>query len=104
MAVYLTRENFEKTVLNSEKPVLVDFFAPWCGPCRMMAPVIDRFAEEYSGKYVVAKVNIDEETDLAVRFGIMSVPSVLIFKGGKVSASSVGFASEDELLDMLIKN
>ncbi len=82
--------NFEADVLKSSQPVLVDFWAEWCGPCKMLGPVLDELSAELAGKAKVAKVNIDEHSDLAVQFGIQSIPTLLVFKGGKVVAQAVG--------------
>lgn len=98
--IVLTSENFEKEVLQSEKPVLVDFWASWCGPCRMLAPVIDELAEENDG-IKVCKVNVDEQEELAAAFGIMSIPTVLAFKNGKAINQAVGVQSKQMLLQML---
>jgi thioredoxin 1 len=101
--VELTSSNFDETV--KEGVTLVDFWAPWCGPCRMIAPVIEELAEEYEGKATIAKVNTDEEQDLAVKFGIRSIPSILFFKDGQVVDQMVGAASKQafaEKLDSLI--
>ena len=98
--IVLTSENFEKEVLQSAKPVLVDFWASWCGPCRMLAPVIDELAEENDG-IKVCKVNVDEQEELAAAFGIMSIPTVLAFQNGKAINQSVGVQSKQMLLQML---
>ena len=80
--VELTTENWEQEVVNSDKPVLVDFWAPWCGPCRALAPTIDKLADQFAGKLKVGKLNTDDSPDVAVRYGISGIPQVLIFKGG----------------------
>ena len=84
MVKVLTVENFEKEVLQAAEPVLVDFWAPWCGPCRMVSPLIDELAEDYAGKAMVGKVNIDEQEALALQYGVMVIPTVMIFKNGEV--------------------
>lgn len=89
--IILTSDNFETEVIGSEIPVLVDFWAPWCGPCKMLGPVISQIAEEYEGKVKVGKVNVDDESELAMEYGIESIPSVLYFKGGEVVEQSLGF-------------
>ncbi len=101
MALKITSENFEKEVLGSELPVLVDFWATWCGPCKMLAPVIDEIAAEQAGKVVVGKVDVDEAGDLAAKFGIMNVPTVILFKDGKEVNRSVGLVPKQKLLAML---
>ncbi|MBQ6274664.1 MAG: thioredoxin [Oscillospiraceae bacterium] len=88
--IILTAENFEKEVLNSEIPVLVDFWATWCGPCRMLAPVIAQIAQEQKGKIKVGKIDVDEQPELAIRYGIASIPTLKVFKNGQVVNSSVG--------------
>jgi thioredoxin 1 len=89
--------NFEAEVKNSDVPVLVDFWAPWCGPCRQLGPTIEQLAGEYAGKAKVGKVNVDDHGDLAAQFGIRGIPTVLLFKGGKQVGSFVGLKPKDEL-------
>lgn len=101
MAMQFTVENFEKEVLGSDVPVLVDFWAEWCGPCRMLAPVIESLAGKADGAYKVGKVNVDEQPDLARRYGIMSIPTVLLFKNGQLADKSVGLVPESKLAAML---
>jgi len=96
--IKITNENFEAEVLKSEIPVLVDFWAAWCGPCRMLAPAVAQIAAECEGKIKVGKVNVDEQPELAQRFGIMSIPTVLIFKDGKKVNQSIGLVPKDKLL------
>ena len=90
MEIKITKDNFEAEVVRADRPVLVDFWATWCGPCRMLAPVIAEVAEERKDVVKVGKVNVDEEPELAAQFGIMSIPAVLLFKNGKAVANSVG--------------
>ncbi len=96
----ITNENFDELVLSSGKPVLVDFWAPWCGPCRMVSPVVDEIAEERSD-ILVGKVNTDEQPELAAKFGIMSIPTLLVFKGGELSNKAVGARPKDAILALL---
>ena len=96
----ITNENFETEVLQADKPVLLDFFAAWCGPCKMLSPVVDGIAEEHS-EIKVCKVDIDEEPSLTERFGIMSVPTLVVMKNGEVVRTSVGFKSRDAVLSLL---
>ncbi len=97
----ITKENFEKEVLKSDIPVLIDFWASWCGPCRMLAPVIAEIAEEYEGKVKVCKVNVDEEMELASTFQVSSIPMVVVMKNGKVTNTSVGFRPKAQIVSML---
>ena len=97
MEITLTKTNFEAEVLKSDKPVLVDFWAPWCGPCRMLAPVLAEVAAEKGDKIKVGKVNVDENPELAAQYGISGIPAMLLFKDGKVVATSVGFKPKAEL-------
>ena len=90
MAIAVNGENFESVVLKGEKPVLVDFWATWCGPCRMIAPVVAQIAEEQEGAVKVGKVDVDEQPGLAARFGVMSIPTLMVFKDGEAVRTSVG--------------
>ena len=100
--IELTAANWEKEVAQSEKPVLVDFWAVWCGPCRMLAPTIDKIADQFAGKVKVGKLNTDENQDLAVRYGITSIPQVLLFKGGSQPLDKVvGVQPESVFVKML---
>jgi thioredoxin 1 len=100
--VVLDQQNFSKEVEQSDLPVLVDFWAPWCGPCRMLSPVIEKIAEKYKGVCKVGKVNVDENAELAIRFGIRSIPTLLLFKNGQVIDKIVG-AVPFEVIENLIK-
>ncbi|OGO24258.1 MAG: thioredoxin [Chloroflexi bacterium RBG_16_50_9] len=95
--VAVTEADFDQTVIKAKMPVLVDFWAAWCGPCRMVAPVVDELAEDYDGKVSFCKVNVDENPKVASKFGIMSIPTLIIFKNGKPVSNIVGFRPKDEL-------
>lgn len=97
----ITRENFENEVMKSNIPVLIDFLAPWCGPCRMMGPIIEQLAEEYEGKAKVGKVNVDEEGELLQAFGVTSIPTIVLVKDGKVVKQVVGARPKAEVEAML---
>jgi thioredoxin 1 len=100
-AVHFTKDNFEEEVLKGEKPVMVDFFAEWCGPCKMAGPVIDELAGEYKGKAVIGKINVDEEQELAQKYGVMSIPTVIIFKDGKELERKMGFPGKEVYQKMI---
>lgn len=97
--ITITLENFETEVIKSEKPVLVDFWAPWCGPCRMLSPVVDEIAEENSN-IKVGKVNVDEQEELAMRFGIMSIPTLIVFKNGEAVKRTMGVQPKAAILGL----
>ena len=101
MEVTITKNNFEAEVLRSEITVLVDFWATWCGPCRMLAPVISEIAEEYAGTVKVGKVNVDEEPELAMQFRVDSIPTVMLFKEGRLVNTTVGFRPKEQITAML---
>lgn len=99
--IIITEENFENEVLNSDKLVLVDFWAQWCGPCRMLGPIIEEIANDYEGKVKVGKVNVDEQPNLASKYGIASIPTVIVFKNGKPEKTLVGLRSKNEIENMI---
>lgn len=99
--VKITVSNFESEVLRSDQPVLVDFYADWCGPCRMLAPVLEEIAREYEGGVKVGKVNVDEQMELAQKFGVSSIPLLVVFKDGQPVAKSLGYRPKEEIVDLL---
>ena len=101
--IIITDENFEQEVLKSDSPVLVDFWAPWCGPCKMLGPVIAQIAEEYEGRIKVGKCNTDDYTNLAIDNNVSSIPAVKIFKGGELVDESIGFVPKDKLAELIDK-
>ena len=102
MAVlHLNSENFTKEVLQAQEPVLVDFYADWWGPCKMMAPVVEKLEQELAGKAKICKINVDEAGDIASDYGVMSIPTFIVFKQGKPTRTTVGVQSEDVLKDMI---
>ena len=98
--VNITKDNFEELVLNSAKPVLLDFWAVWCGPCRMVAPIVEQIASERED-IVVGKINVDEEMELAVRYGIVSIPTLIVMKNGMEVEKAVGYRPKESILDLL---
>jgi len=101
MAIHFTDENFNQEVLSSNVPVLVDFYADWCGPCKMLAPVIEALAEEFEGKVKVGKLNVDNAPDTAQAYGIMSIPTLLYFKNGEVVNKTIGVVAKSEIEQVL---
>ena len=99
--ITITKENFTDEVIKSNKPVLVDFWATWCGPCQMLAPIIEEIANEYEGKVKVGKINVDEQPELANMYKVSSIPTVMVFKGGDVISTSVGYCKKEKLEAML---
>ncbi len=99
-AININKNNFQEEVLNSEKPVLLDFWASWCGPCRMVRPVVDEIADERSD-IKVGKINVDEQSELAAQFGVMSIPTLVVMKNGKIVSQSVGAKPKNQILQML---
>ena len=100
MVYTITNSNFEKEVLQSDKPVLLDFFATWCGPCKMVSPIVDEIAEEHP-EFKVGKINVDEEQELAAKFDVMSIPTLIVVKNGEVTNENVGAIPKQKILDMM---
>ena len=101
MEIELYKETFEQEVLQSDIPVLVDFWATWCGPYKMIAPIVKEIADEYDGKILVGKVNVDEEPDLTMQYNVSSIPTLMVFKNGQLVNKAVGYREKDEILKML---
>ena len=99
--IMITSENFDRTVMQSEKTVLIDFWAGWCGPCRMLAPIIDEIAEEYAGTVTVGKINVDEQPQLAAAFGVESIPTLVAFKNGVPLGALVGLQTKESVIDLI---
>ena len=103
MALEITDSNFEETVLKSDKPVMVDFWAAWCGPCRMVGPIIDELSEEYYGKAIIGKIDIDSNQQYAAQFGVRNIPTVLVFKDGELVDRKVGVSSKNDYAEAIDK-
>ncbi len=101
MAINVTDANFEEIVLKSDKPVLVDFWAEWCGPCRMVGPIVEELAKEYDGKAVVTKMNVDENAEVTAKYGIRNIPTILFFKNGEIVDKTVGALPKGKLAEKL---
>ena len=101
MALQITTENFEEMVLNSDKPVLVDFWAEWCGPCRMVGPIVDELHTEYESKAIVGKVNVDDQQEISAKYGIRNIPTILFFKDGEIVDKNVGVAPKSDLANKI---
>lgn len=99
--VIINKSNFENEVINADKPVLLDFYADWCGPCKMLSPVLSEIADEYADVIRVAKVNVDDEPELAMKFKVSSIPMLVLFKDGRIVSTSVGYRPKDEILNEL---
>ena len=105
MALEITTQNFDEMVLNSDKPVLIDFWAEWCGPCRMVGPIVDDLHKDYEGKAIVGKVNVDEQQEIAAKYGIRNIPTILFFKNGEIVDKNVGVSPKSDLakkIDVLL--
>lgn len=102
--IKITSENFDQEVINSSVPVILDFWATWCGPCQMLSPIVDKYAEDNEGKIKVGKVNVDDEFELSRQYGIVSIPTLILFKDGEEKAKSIGLINESELRDFVNNN
>ena len=100
----LTKDNFDKTITEATTPVFVDFWAPWCGPCKMLGPIFEEASQVLDGKVVCAKVCVDDESELAKKYSVMSIPTIVVFKGGKEVDRSVGFVDLDQILELAKKH
>ena len=96
----ITKENFDDVVLKNEKPVLVDFYADWCGPCKLVGPIVEEIAKEHS-EIVVGKINVDNDPELAIKFQVMSIPTLMVFKNGEITNKTLGFQPKESILKML---
>ena len=103
MEIIINKDNFENEVLKSDKPVLLDFWAKWCGPCMMLSPIIEEIAKEYEGKIKVGKINVDENMDLAIKYNVASIPTLFLIKDGKIAKKSIGFLEKAEVIDFIMK-
>lgn len=101
MNLITNKNNFEKTILKSKTPVLVDFYADWCTPCKMMSPIIEEVSNEFKDKIIVLKINIDECPDIAQKYSVMSIPTIILFKNGEATKTSVGVTSKEKLVEMI---
>ncbi len=101
MALEITDSNFAEVAMNSDKPVMIDFWAEWCGPCRMVSPIVEEMANDYDGKAVIGKVNVDENPDISAKFGIRNIPTILFLKGGQVVDKSVGAVPKNVLTEKM---
>ena len=99
--INLTNENFEKEVISSKKPILVDFWASWCGPCQMIAPIVEEISNELSERIEVGKINVDEQPEIAIKYDVMSIPTLILFKDGNVVNTIIGYHSKEEILDFI---
>lgn len=102
--ITVSTDNFEQEVLQSDVPVLVDFWAPWCGPCKMIAPVLEQLAADYAGKLKIAKVNVEEHGELAGKYGVQSIPNLVLFKAGSAVASKIGAVPKPDLVSFIDEN